>query len=59
MSNHCQSHVDTSNHCKSHADSAYKIKPNQDNNLTNDQNFAEDTQDYSLGRVFNPLVIQS
>lgn len=40
-------------------DGAYKIKPNQDKNLTNDQNFVEDTQDDSFGKTINPLVIQS
>ena len=40
-------------------DGAYKIKPNQDKNLTNDQNFVEDTQDDSFGKTINRLVIQS
>lgn len=40
-------------------DCAYKIKPNQDKNLTNDQNFVEDTQDDSFEKTINPLVIQS
>ena len=40
-------------------DGAYKIKPNQDKNLTSDQNFVEDTQDDSFGKTINRLVIQS
>ena len=40
-------------------DDAYKIKPNQDKNLTSDQNFVEDTQDDSFGKTINRLVIQS
>ena len=36
-------------------DGAYKIKPNQDKNLTNDQNFVEGTQDDSLGKILKPF----
>ena len=41
------------------ADGAYKIKPNQYKNVSNDQDFIEDTQDDSLGSSLSLLVIQS